>query len=559
MNPDRRLLCITALLGLTVACGQEKQAGPSGPPPEVVERWAGFSACVVGGKPLENETPSARMRAIELTALAQGEASWPKDCVELGAKTVAALQEVEPKVEALEALRKQMVLLSGPDLFLSQDDGILVDKIWELAAAAGLDPAPHVPEGSPRALPPSPSAPPSARIALGSTPALLDRHERSPDLGSRRVVWGGGDVPALACRFTSAQAPLDTVTCAAPEGRSGRFVPLSSEATDATYLFDAEPEPTVTGGRLSEPVSFSGSADTFVFADGSLGEVVKDGAQAQLLRRRPDGKLLKAPLRGPAGGIFLDFAGTAVTWIGPLRGTGRRPLSMQSMGTGRAVMTADREVGEVPPGVEHVLTCRRGGDVTVALVGPKVADDGHVEVAMTHRNDGKWTKPVAGQAMLGPKAEGEDLPQPRIACHGDGSASLVWRTQDDRVGSVRCGEACTAAISEPIPPVGKASHPAVALVGDEAVLVRTTRILSPMTGVTDAVLIRRGKVADLAKVPDRVLVGDEDHGGLKGLTRGLDLIATDGAAVVLVRGEDEVYGVRVTVDGKTGGLTRTPQ
>ncbi len=552
-----RLLCMTALVGATLACGQDEKPAPSGPPAEVTESWAAFSACVVGATPLaEGETPAARMRAVEMTALARGEASWPKSCVALAAQHVATLEKVDPKIESLEALRREMVLLSGPDLFLSKDDGILVDKIWELAGAAGLEPLPEgskAPDGSPTALAPSRPAPASARIALGATTALLDRHEVSPDLGSRRVVWGGGDVPALACRFTSAKAPLDTVACEAPEGRSARFVALSGEANDATYFFDPEPEPTVAGGVLTEAAPFPGSPETFAFADGSLGEVEKEGAQAQMLRRRPDGKMLKAPLRGPAGGVFLDFSGAAVTWIGPLRGTGQRPVYMQSMGGGRAVMTPDREVGQVPPGVKQMLSCRRGEDVTVVLVGDEVADDGTTVVAMTHRQDGKWSRPVSGQASFG---KGDELPRTRIACHGDGSASLIWRTADERVGSIRCGEECTTALSEPIPPVGKVSHPAVAFMGDEAILVRTTRTLSPMTGVTDAVLIRRGKVADLAKVGDTVLVGDEDHGGLEGLARGLGMVATDGAAVVLVRGKDQVYGIRVTSDGKTGGLSK---
>lgn len=552
-----RLLYVTALVGATTACGQKEKAAPSGPPAEVTQSWAAFSACVVGTAPLaEGETPAARMRAIEMTALARGESSWPKGCVELATNHVAALEKVEPKVEALEALRREMVLLSGPDLFLSKDDGILIDKIWELASAAGIEPLPEgaqAPDGSPTALAPSRPAPASARIALGATTALLHRHEAAPDLVSRRIVWGGGDVPALACRFTSQKAPLDTVTCEKPEGKSARFVPLSGESTDATYLFDPEPEPTVTGGVLTEAASFPASPETFAFADGSLGEVEKDGAQAQMLRRKPEGKILKAPLRGPAGGVFLDFSGTAVTWIGPLRGTGQRPLYMQSMGAGRAVMTADREVGQVPPGVKRMLSCRRGEDVSVVLVGDEVADDGTTSVAMTHRHDGKWSRPVSGQASFG---KGDELPQTRISCHGDGTASLIWRTVDDRVGSIRCGEACVAALSEPIPPVGKISHPAVALIGEEAVLVRTTRTLSPMTGVTDAVLIRRGKVAELAKATDTVLVGDEDHGGLEGLARGLGIVATDGAAVVLVRGKDQVYGIRVGADGKPGGLSK---
>jgi len=552
-------MCLSALVGAMTACGQEKQPVSTEPPPEVVKRWAAFAACVLGTTPLQDgETPSARMRASELTTLTKGaNSAWPKDCILLADKTVEALRQAST-VPPLEALRRKMQLLSGTqaDMFLSVDDGILVDSIWELAREADLAPVPTdgPPEDTPTAPAPAKPPPASARILLGKTKALGHRSESSPDLATRRLVWGGGDTSALACRFTSGKAPFDTVTCEMLEGRSAAFVPLSGADASASHYFDPKPEPMVLGSTMAEPVGFDGSAETFVFSDGSLGEVQKSGARAQMLRRRADGKLDKAPLRGPAGGIFLDFAGTAVTWIGPLRGTGNRPLSMQSMGLGRAVMTADREIGEVPPGVRRVHTCRRGDDVSVAILGEDIDDAGTTEVAMVHRKEGKWSRPVSGRAAIG---KSSDLPPPRMYCHPDESASLLWRTADARVGMVRCGETCTATSSEPITPVGKVSYPTVALMGDEAVLVRITRALSPMTGVTDSVLIRRGKVAELAQAPDLVLVGDEDHGGLEELARGLGIIATDGAAVVLIRSRDEIYGIRITPEGPPGGLTRS--
>ncbi|MEM6786673.1 MAG: hypothetical protein AAF928_14275 [Myxococcota bacterium] len=571
-----RGLSLLALASLSALGCSRGEAGDGVPPtgvatPEIRARWAAFSRCVVGPQPLgEGERASVRMRASELTAHAQaGEQAWPAICLDLAAATVSALEAAGATRgnvdDPLETTRRRLQLLVGtqPDMFLSPEDKPLVDQIWEAARQAGLDPLrEESPPGGFTAPPPAKPAGQDDRVPLGTTTAIALRRESAPDEAVRRVVWGGGEDPALACRFSSAEAALDSVTCETLAERSASFVPLSGNDPKTTAYFDPEPTPRVVrvgeDGSALDAILFAGSPDTFAFSDGSFGDVQKVGARAQVLRRRASGRLDKAPLPGPPGGRFLDFVGTAVTWLGPKRGTGLLPLSMQSMGMGRAVMTLDREVGEVPPGVRDVFACRRGvRDVTVALLGREVADDGTTAVAMVSRQDGTWGRPVTGRAPV--PASGKDAGgparQPRMQCHADGSASLVWQTADARVGTVRCGSECTPAISAPIPSVGQTSSTRVALMGDAAVVVRLSRRLSPMTGVSDAVLVRIGPVGTLATVADRVLIGDEDHGGLEGLRRGVDLVATEGAAVVFVRDEASVFAIRVTPEGNLGGLT----
>jgi hypothetical protein len=243
-------------------------------------------------------------------------------------------------------------------------------------------------------------------------------------------------------------------------------------------------------------------------------------------------------------------------WRGPKRGHGVSPLIAQNVRGGRVALSGEREIGEVPPTVEHLVACRHGERLTVAIIAGKASEGDSIPVAIATRIGEQWNKPITTSAPIGPRYRDNEAWWRELTC-GPTGAVLTFLREDDRIGQLRCDdEKCESALGDKVPSVGRVSSQRVSALGDQVLLVRSVSHMAPMTGIADLVIMHLAPLAEIAKAPPRVMLGDDKHGGLPGIAKAIGLVGGGEAAVALIRSDDAIHGLRVAADGAFAPLGR---
>jgi hypothetical protein len=584
------ILSLVACMGLGCDDGSQAAAAKDQKTLQAAgAEWSALSGCVVGPELAEGELASVRMRASELTLVAQGTSSdWPKSCNQL-ADTLATTLGTLASKPAVERHKELLALArdfadTSPAMMVATDTP-LVDRLFAAAAAAGLSASAKEPSagadassaasagaakdagsgdaGAPTAASegaaPNPSQPfPAEQLAaLGESKGFIERVERAPS-ETIRFMLGDADAGAFYCALGSSEsASLDHASCTKLEGEVAvAATPLSADEPDAKYYWDAEPAPAVhqVGGEAT-PLAVGQNA--YVFSNGTIGDIVPRRLKPQMLRLLARGKVERAPLNPPPGGQFLGHVGASVIWRGPKRGSsGKRPFVVQNLQAGRAALSGRFERGEIPTHSKHLAACASGELAHVLLVSdPPKAEDGKREVAVATRNGDKWGKPRWAEIDFGSKIPNwSERGWRSFTCQQE-VATFTWIRSDRRVGQLRCGaDACTPALSEPLPEGGAKEKIRVSNLSDKALVVRTMQGVGPISGLTELVAMRLAPVSELAATPERVLLGDDKHMGLPDLHKSLGLIGSGAAAVVLVHSGPKIFGLRIDGAGKVGKL-----
>ena len=584
VSPQKLALVLCVALG-TGACDDGSEAARTDETvvAEAAEKWATLRACLVGPPLFEGEKAKERMLRIELSLVAQGlKTEWPASCAplgtELGEKLAALKTDASVgKYQQLAKLAKELGD-TRPTMMLATESPV-VDRLFEEAIAVGMlktsapttpsasatasvpDPGPSdagTPEKG-QAPPPSDPLPVDKLAALGESKGFIERVEAAPG-ATVRFMLGDTDAGAFYCAAGSGEAPLDHARCWPIAGEVNvAATPLSAESADAHYFYNIAPKPMVqqVGGESYDvPVGKT----AFVFDNGTIGDVVPGRPKPELVRRLARGKVEKAPLTPPGGGTMLAFRGGALAWRGPVRGaSGRRPFVTQNVQDGRIGLSGRVEVGELPKKAANVVSCRSGDHLHLLVVDQDPSGKDMVEtkrnVAVATRTGNKWRKPVLAAVEVGAGAlDWWDTGVRSFTCEED-VATFTWMHVDRRVGQLRCqGDECKSMVSEPLPEAGTNEKIRVSNLGDRVLVVRTIRGMGPVSGLTELVAMRLAPAAELASAPDRVLLGDDKHGGLADLHKSLGLISVGSAAVVLVHSGPKVYGLRLDGEGKATPL-----
>ena len=534
---------------------------------EAHRRWLGLSNCLIGSSLEDGETASSRLRAIEVTVMAGGDANGDADWTAQCGKTAEALAQHLRTFQLDASLEKYAPLASAiselqttrPEMLAATSEPI-VDRLWEAAREVGLEP---VPEGTKAAE--GPSAPVATKLMptealtkLGRSRGFIARTEYVPS-GSVRFIVGDEQSGALYCHLASDAASLDHARCSELTHAVGLgATPLSAQRDTADHYWDTNPKPaarSLSGEVIQVPIGRSG----FVFGDGTIADVVATGRKSELVRRLPWGKQERAPLQGPPGGEYLGFRGGAALWRGPVRGrSGKRGLTVQDVQAGRVGIGGAIEPGTAPKDVKHLVACRASEALHVMLIGeepPGQNDGAERSVVLLSRTRMRWGKPVSVKVPFGTPAKSWSEHWWRSLECGEKAVTLTWLRTDRRVGQVRCAEgSCQGTLSEPIPSVGTNDKLRAVGIGGKVLVVRAMRIVAPMTGLTEVISMRLAPVGDIAAAPDRVLVGDDKFGGPPDLHRSLGLVAAGDAAVALIHSSDTVYGLRIDAKGEVGKL-----
>jgi hypothetical protein len=564
----RRLhqLVLLSLLSLP-ACGDDGPKGPSKDQITIAQgHWLGLSNCLLGGRLPEGTNASAALRAIDLTLVLQGtgkDGVWTKACGKVADGLVAQLRTFKedasvekygPLISALEELKD-----TTPEMLAATSEPV-IDRVWKEAGDVGLDPIPDGVNAVDGPTAPTPSRPMDIEdlTKLGVSKGFIERRDRAPG-GSVRFVLGSKDTGAFHCHLGSGNKPLDHARCTALSADVGvAATPLSAQKESDEYYWDSDPKPSawsVGGETLKIPIGPSG----FVYQDGTIVDAVPSRRGAELVRKLTKGKLQRAPVKAPPGATFIGFRGGAMLWRGPLRGaSGRRPVMVQDVSSGRAGLGGSLDVGEIPRDAKHPLACRIGDDLHIVLIGedPKPGKEKEERgIAWLVRHKRRWKKPVRLDVKFGqPVKPFKETWWRSISCDEKG-VTMTWLRDDRRVGQLRCADRkCAAAVSDPIAPLSKSEKLRAVSVADKILLVRTVRAVAPCSGLTDLVAMRLAPVGEIATAKDRVLVGDEKYGGVPNLHKSIGLLASGDAAVALIHSGENVYGLRIDADGAVSKL-----
>lgn len=537
MSGHPRLTLLALLLG--AAC-KTKGAEPLA---EVRASYAQLVHCLVGAPLTASETGFERMQRIDLgwsaAPLAQTSTEWPRHCQPFVAKLVATIDAVPERSKALDSLRARLEVVRNEEnahLWVSGRPA-LVDLVLQDAKAAGLQ---------------HPAVPPSTQVPVVSGPAFTRedlsslvegytppfRLELSPQLDARAFVTGSKGLHG--CTFEEVGAPR----CQLLETPVDAIEPVLTRPLSGARRDWIVSDP-LTGRRVGAWLTaFDVSlwADAYVLSDGSL---VGYDRSRRMVQRTPSGVVwshylplseTEAVVGVGAGYLFLvDERSTPFLSLVELAATSPpRPLP----------------IGSVPPGLSSVSVCRRGADVAALLSGYRHPTLGAMVVAAFRWGSTLAVTPaiptsVPSNVLFAPG----DVPRPTC---GTEFIDQTWVRSDGRVGRLHCTkEKCVEQTSKPLPGPGVVdpSMARVVSLGDEVVLARIVATATPLHASSVTLQVRVAPLDRLHEGPWRVVLGEADVRGPKGLHRGLDLVATGPTAILLSHNDEGLFAIRVRADG----------
>jgi hypothetical protein len=541
--------------------------------------WRRLERCLLGPTELPSTSSgSIRMRSIELGLLAHGpqpdaDTPWPLRCRLAVIETLAALKdfsdpEVVARHEPLASLLEIERSLSESDpprhsyLQAAPSKPAPIDRMMALARELKLDgPCPTT----------TLSDPPRAAEALlsmlpqpvGSDQGYWERMDAAPN-EQIRFNYGSDQHGGFAC--TIDKPP--TMTCARAPGQwSGVARPLSHAAdSESMWVWDLEPKPALMDARAGTRVELAIDRHAFVRADGHVIGVREEAAGTTLVHHEPGGEGHEQPLPAPPGASYLGQRADVTVWLGePTEGADEgsddeRPLWIQPLPVGDESLPEPDAVGAVPYDVEALTgACRRGDRLALVLRGPrpspKDAVDAETTIAVAIRQAGRWQVPAHQRvAFRRDRTSVHERWNVGVSCPPDGVV-LTWLRTDQSIAQLACtSSGCAERHSAPLVAPGTIGQVAFAAIDDRVALVMRKQVTTPLSVATLGLLFRFAPVGDLASVPQRVLIADENHGGVEGLHNRVGLIGNAGHAAMVFGVNKQLYALHVASDGEVTPL-----
>lgn len=535
--------------------------------------WPKLSRCLLGEAP-KGTRASDRMRRVELAILggAPSEAPWPARCRPAVIATIDALERLEESeaIATYQPLRHLLALerdASGGDepshtyLATVGSEAPPIDRMVEMAGGLGLT-------GSATAsdLPDPPGTVATVELpehALGTTSGHWQRVDATPG-AEARFTYGDGDNKALACRL----GVNGTTLACSPKDQAWTTLarPLSAESEGGElWIWDSEPSAGLMRPRDGDRASGPFGHDAFVRSDGSITGMTLARDTEEVTFARYDvgtGAVETRKVTPPEGATWLGQRADVAAWLGkpdPDGEPSRRPLLVQTIAASGDIGDP-RAVGFVPDRSTTLLACQRGDWLALGLLSelPEFGDptDAKTSISVTFRGAKEWTEPVTLEVALQRKRNSlDDKWRLRQSCR-EGGMDITWLREDGALGRVRCTpKGCNESTSEPLQTAGTVDHLDFGALDDEVVVVTTRHDTSPLTATVRGVFFRMAPLAEIATAPDRVVIGDELHGGAAKLNERLGLITAGDHALILVSGNEQLYAFGIGSDGKVTGLS----
>jgi hypothetical protein len=466
----------------------------------------GYSECMLGAPLAEGETATARLRRIEAglpERVATSETASPDDAWPLRCRFDLDRAHAEiaggPLAREQAPARLDALILRARVDPAPADAPDLVDDLLRAAVLASVP-------ASPRRYPPATARlapPPASPLTATQLTPLPVRVSSSPDeipgTDARvlRLSFFDPRVSPWTCSFTPVRGE------ALREARCGEL----ERGTAAPAPGDAAPP-----GHLRTQ---RGRFDRF-----------------ELVRPVPDAEPHVDYL--PSSTSTVALYGDQLVWVAAHRWYAR------TVPPGRAPLGPPVDLGEVAGESPELQRCQT---TTASVVGVKTFDDAlggrRSWRVMAAREDGTWRR-TPGRAVVDVGAT--------LTCEGHAG---TWSWFDRRVVTqVRCNaDRCETHASERMTLPWDVGGPLYAAdLGGRALVLGLGATPGPLTGKTVAsVRMRMAPLAAISHAADVVLFADQAHDGA--VVADVTVYVRDGAALVLLRGDDPLPYRAVRVDG----------
>jgi len=537
----RRALALLLLLGCRKA-GRSSTAEPDRLH-EVRAAWGPLVRCVLGAPLAPDENATDRVRRINLGWAVEprttGAADWPRSCESSVEALVNAIDAQKPAPGDLRDLLNVLQNVragSTPGMWVAGKPTV-IERMMTAAKGVGLE-HPTAPSALDAPAAVAPAFQMEQLLRLGDALGYWVRPERYPRGQVRVLVMD--DQKAYGCELALASG---SAACEPSATRLGSLAHPLSGGGGEWIVWDFFQKKT----RVifdTKPVDAPLEEDAFVLADGSV--VGWDRDQRAAIRVTRDGKIVSTPLALPAKTRVLDAA-AGLLFLLDEGGAGDATLSLLELGP--APLPKPIEVGKVPRGLRQLTVCRNGTDLA-AIVGI----DGNPGRALGVFGAGgvfTITAPIDVAMERGSTLDYDS--EPRHGC-GRGRIDMTWLRKDKLVARLECTkERCLTESSKPLPEPHGFSRIAVASLGGNVMVVRTTTTPSPLE-TTFSLQMLFAPMAKLHEGRWRIVLGNERVGGPKAVYRGVDLVVHDDRAALLSFTGDGLFAMHVDDKGQLGAM-----
>jgi hypothetical protein len=542
------------------------------------QAFGGLSRCLLGA-PLEpRETPSSRLRRVQLTGMTladeqrapDGGEAWPQRCSTFAHRLDEALRDAgrgggeKDLAHGAAALGK---LLKEPSAFYA-DLTAPVDALWSLADLDKIAPAPAVDV----AVSPGRADPLDADALARSTPLAQKSFsfksvftEPHPALDLRLLVdEPGAPGGPLLCTMTRAApgARCVALPAAITAGKQGLRLLGTSDDGAAPLVF--------AGNRGSEGIFRADSGDLVDRFYAYGGYAAADGFSAVLGWKEKEKELVATgkPAGAPATRAKLDppfrtgnpYYSAQMLWSEVmLRGVtkdSRRRLFALSLARSGAVLGEPVDVGELAePGLiqggldepPHITGCKTAEAMVVRVKG-------YDNDFMSFRLGGKWTAPVSPEMTGG-----------TLSCSK--STAAVTRVEpagpnETHKTSIRQVSCTSAGCRTAVVRMQQLLHNRLEFAPRDnhvdAVDLDGKLLVVWAAGERGGVRMRLAPAESIAAAPDAILYDDAiKDGRVQGLSTFFDLkvFSREGFAVLLLGTVTGVHALRIDGDGKVTPMT----
>lgn len=522
---------------------------------------AEFHACLYGSPLEEGEDAHARLIAIQLCGPRGRPKDWPATCrphlmAMVFAFDAMGVTDDDPRFGTVHKLaRIGGTWNTAPAPWLVNTRRPFIDELEDAIGKADLPGVPAAPNRDYcRAKPVFGGA---ELAPLGSTTASGLR--QAPVFGpTPRVVWpGDDDGKSLACWFSTTGA---AVARCGNKKVSAIARPLAAEESVRDvlmwdFLSDGPNRIVAASGSTLVELSTIGKS-AWARSDTAVSFVDFEG---RLWR----GSLGKKPER------LEDKVASNVAWSAVRPGYLLRGVRVDSESSSDVRVFATRldgegavagepqELGVVPRGI--LRTCRSlDGGTTLMFMNEhstsmKFGTDTHHRIALhiAFTREGRFSKLVEGvlDAPWSTTFGADPDEDTRLVCKADGTPRWVWLTGDElQVHDATCTPSgCKQAVGQPLAPaIDDVFRFDFAALGDDRVLVAYEGSdTGPVDNLLHAVRVRVGPAVSIGSAPDRVVVTEEDHGGLPQPGQGLFVFSRGNVGWFAIQSSEKLYVFRV--------------
>ncbi len=388
--------------------------------------WTDLNACLVGAPLAAGETPSSRVKNVQLAVVGTpkdkrakaGELSWPAACAPAAFTLAEHAPSAQEKGAELGESASALAKAAKADSTATSDLGALVDKLWADAAAAKLKAGAAPAQGAPVA------PKPATALFTGEQMTALPRFLSGNFSLSAVQEAASNGADKLYFLVDQKEALEGPAFCSADGSETLRCVkvpPAAAKASPGLRLWGTTEEKAqpfyFTGDRGQAGIYSQGGKDAVASvvaygasarSDGALFLLAKgEGKDIKLVVAKPTGAPMDVP--GLASGDFESSTGAALLWDWLVyKGPGKpghlfaKKLAAEGIGASAAV-----DVGEIDDAPQDrvekdalVTGCRSDEATAVRLRG--LRSDWIAMYAA-----GRWASPARAGTRAG-----------ALTCHG---------------------------------------------------------------------------------------------------------------------------------------------